>query len=95
MADCVEDHVRSVVAGVLDAPPDFVRPETPLSLADLGWKGLLQITLEIEHKFGIPLPIEVPNSWTTVADIVIATEAAIVARRRATTSGVEAGSWIG
>ena len=95
MADCVEDHVRSIIAGVLDAPPDYIRPETPLSLADLGWKGLLQITLEIEHKFGIALPIEVPSSWTTVADIVIATEAAIAAQRRAAASGVEAGSWIG
>jgi acyl carrier protein len=83
MADCVEDHVRSIVATVLDAPPDFIRPETSLRLGDLGWKGMLQITLEIEHKFGIELPIEVPNTWTTVADIVLATEAAITAQRRA------------
>jgi acyl carrier protein len=83
MADRVEDQIRTIVAKILDAAPDNIRPETHLSLADLGWKGFLQITLEIEHKFGISLPIEVPNSWTSVADIILATEAAIADQRSA------------
>lgn len=81
MAGSVADHVRTIVAEVLNALPENIRAETALSLGDLGWKGLLMITLEIEHKFGISLPIEVPNGWTTVADVVIATESAIAADR--------------
>lgn len=82
MSDSVEDRVRTIIASVLKAPPDHVRPETQLSLADLGWKGFLEITCEIEYRFGISLPVEVPNCWTTVADFVVATENALVARAR-------------
>lgn len=81
MADSVESHVRTIIASVLGAAPENIRPETALSLADLGWKGLLQITYEIEHRFGVEVPIGLPNCWTTVADIVMATEAAIAATR--------------
>jgi acyl carrier protein len=77
MADSIETRVRTVIADVLDAPPELVRPETSLSLADLGWKGFLMITLEIEHEFRVAMPVEVPNGWTSVADVIMATERAI------------------
>jgi acyl carrier protein len=79
MPDSIEARVRTVIADVLDAPPELVRPETSLSLADLGWKGFLMITLEIEHEFGVAMPVEVPNGWTSVADVIMATERAIAA----------------
>jgi acyl carrier protein len=81
MSDAVADHVRTIVAEILNAVPQNIRAETALSLGDLGWKGLLMITLEIEHKFGIELPIEVQNGWTTVADIILDTEKAIAVDR--------------
>ena len=73
MPDSVEDQVRTIVAQILRARPQDIRPETALSLGDLGWKGFLMITLEIEHKFDIEIPVEVPNAWTTVADAILAT----------------------
>ena len=62
MRDNIAKHVCSLIAKVMDVPPANVRPETALSLADLGWKGFLMITLEIEHEFLVPMPIEVPIS---------------------------------
>lgn len=82
MRDNIAKHVCSLIAKVMDVPPANVRPETALSLADLGWKGFLMITLEIEHEFLVPMPIEVPNGWTSVADVIEATEQALKAQRR-------------
>lgn len=81
MSQAVEDRVRGIVAGVLDVPPALVRPETALSLADLGWKGFLMIALAIEHAFGIALPVAVPNGWTSVADAILAVERALAEQK--------------
>jgi len=82
MSDTIAKRVCSLIAKVMDVPPANVRPETALSLGDLRWKGFLMITLEIEHEFGVPMPVEVPNGWTSVADIIIATERAQDAARQ-------------
>ena len=77
MSKVIELRVCTVIAEILDVPTDNIRAETQLSLGDLGWKGFLTIALELEREFDIVLPIEVPNSWTTVADVAAAVETAI------------------
>jgi acyl carrier protein len=80
--ESVEQIVCAAVACALGVPAHQVRPQTALSLGDLGWSGLLRITLELERRFEIVLPIEVPNLWTTVTDVILATEAAIARGRQ-------------
>lgn len=83
MADNVAKRVCTIVAEVFGAELDYVQPDTTLSLGDVGWKGFLELALEIERTFGVTLPIEVPNTWTTVTDVILAVEKAITAQRRA------------
>jgi acyl carrier protein len=88
MSESVEQIVCAVVARELGVQARHVKPQTQLSLGDLGWKGFLLITIELERRLGIELPIEVPNTWTDVGDVILATEhaiaksAAIVAQRK-------------
>lgn len=79
MADTVADRVRTIIAEVLCVPPANIGPETLLSIGDLGFKGFLMIALEIEHRFDVDMPVEIHDAWTSVADVVIATETAIAA----------------
>ena len=83
MPDNVAKRVCTVVAKVFGAELDYVRPETALSLADIGWKGFLELALELERTFAIALPIDVPNKWTTVTDVILAVEKATAAARPA------------
>jgi acyl carrier protein len=82
----IERHIFPIVANIiadeLGVPAENVKPETALSLGDIGWKGFLSLGLEIELAFGIAFPIEVPNSWTCVADVIAAVERALVPLQR-------------
>lgn len=79
MTDNISKRVCSIVAEVFEADPCNIQPSTALSLGDVGWKGFLELALELEKAFDIALPIEVPNTWATVCDAIVAVESAIAA----------------
>jgi len=49
---------------------------------DLGWKGFEMIRLEIEHEFLVHISDGVSDLWTSVADVIEATERAVKAQQR-------------
>jgi acyl carrier protein len=77
MADAVEFRVRTVIAAELKLTPAETRPETRLTIAELGWRRLYAIADRIERGFGIRFDLGAADLWLSVADVVAATERAI------------------
>ena len=78
MSNSVENHVRTVIARALELTPLETQPDAPI--AGVASKRALR---EISHALGLHYDVAFPagayKAWSTVADVVIATEAAIAA----------------
>jgi len=76
MAHSIEARVCTIIAEAIDAPPEFVRPETALRLGDhdIGWHGLYEIADRLGRDYGIHFDLGAADIWTTVTDVIVATE---------------------
>jgi acyl carrier protein len=79
MADKVEDRVRTIIARVLQVAPENIRPEGLLSLSVISRVKMRTIAHRIEIDYDVTLAADAYELWTTVADVVSATERAIAA----------------
>lgn len=77
MPDAVELHVRTVIAIGINAAPENIRPSTMLRAGEISDGQMLAIARVLERDLGIAFPRLAYIGWTTVADVVDATERAL------------------
>lgn len=82
MSDAIEMRVRTIVADVLRALPENIRPETMLLAGVVAYGQIRSIAHRIELTYDIQFGIYDPELWTSVGDIVLATERALAANSR-------------
>lgn len=70
----IENRVRTIIAGVLQAEPGFIHLSTTLFEGVVGKHAPFRIAYEIERTFGIKFSEGEPERWTDVGDVVIAAE---------------------
>jgi acyl carrier protein len=89
MRDAVANKVRTVVAEIFGVDASDIKPETLLRAGDLGfgWRKLYRIASELEHTYGIQFDIGAADRWTTVTDVILATEEAIARTAAAIAAG--------
>lgn len=65
------DKIKEIVVDKLDVDADLVKPETDI-LKDLEADSLdaVEVILGVEEEYGIEIPDEVADSFSTVDDIV-------------------------
>jgi acyl carrier protein len=75
MPNIVENRVRTIIAQILNVPPENVRPETTLMLGAIGHGRMREIAFRICRTFEIGFfAREVYEGWTTVGDAIDAVE---------------------
>lgn len=83
MSDIIESRVRTIVACVLDVDPANITPATVLFEGVIGERTIYRIGLHIECAFNIYFSAREPERWTDVADVILAVERAVAAKREA------------
>lgn len=82
MANAVEARVRTIVADVLRAQPENIRPETMLLAGVVAYGQIRSIAHRIELIYGITFGIYEPELWTSVGDVILAAEREIDTAKR-------------
>ncbi|MDD2708826.1 MAG: acyl carrier protein [Verrucomicrobiae bacterium] len=75
MADNLESEIRSIIAGIIEAPGDKIKPETDLA-KELGADSMaaLEIMAELEGKYGIVIEQEYLPEMATLGRMVCLVE---------------------
>lgn len=76
----VEARVRTIVAEVLNALPQNIRPETTLFAGIVSYDQMRRIAHRVGGDFGLYFTFEQWEPWASVADVILAVENAITAR---------------
>lgn len=67
----ITDRVRKIIADYNGMIPAVVQPSSTLDGLGLDSLDVVKLSMEIEDEFGIEIPTDQLDNWTTVGDVIL------------------------